>query len=159
MQEVLDSYRAGIQVTQVNLQKVDPPATVIAAFRDVQAARADRERAQNEAETYRNDILPRARGEAEKITQQAEAYKQEVIANAQGEVARFLSVYGEFKEARDITTRRMYLEMMEQVLRGTNKIIIDQGPGGQGVVPYLPLGELQKARPVQVPLVGQGGQR
>lgn len=145
LQQVLDSYDSGIQITQVNLQKSDPPAQVIDAFRDVQAALADRERAQNEAEAYRNDIVPRARGEAQRLLQQAEAYKQEVVANAQGEAARFVSVYNEYRVAKDVTARRLYLESMEQILRGTNKIIIDQ-KHGQGVMPYLPLPEL-KNRP------------
>ena len=125
MQSVLDGYRAGVTITQVNLQKVDPPAAVIDAFRDVQSAQADRERAQNEAE----------------------AYRQEVIANAQGEAARFVSVYNEFKEAKDVTARRMYIETMEQLLRGMNKVVIDgSSQGGSGVVPYLPLPELQRPR-------------
>lgn len=144
MQAVLDSYRTGIEVSRVNLQKVDPPAAVIDAFRDVQAAKADRERAQNEAEAYRNDIIPRARGEAEKIIQGAEAYKQEVIANAEGEAARFISVLNEYRQAKDVTSRRLYLETMEQVLRGMNKVVIDQPQGSQGVLPYLPLNELTR---------------
>jgi len=152
MQQVLDSYDAGILITQVNLQKADPPAQVIDAFRDVQAARADRERAQNEAEAYRNDIVPRARGEAQRLLQQAEAYKQEVVANAQGEAARFTSVYNEYKVAKDVTARRLYLESMEQILRGTNKVIIDQ-KNGQGVMPYLPLPELRN-RPAAAPAQG-----
>jgi membrane protease subunit HflK len=149
MQLVLDSYRSGIVIQQVNLQKVDPPSQVIEAFRDVQAAKADRERAQNEAEAYRNDIIPRARGEAQRMAQQAEAYKQEVTNNAQGEAARFVSVYNEYRQARDVTARRLYLETMEQILRGTNKVVIDQSKGGAGVLPYLPLPELQRARPAQ----------
>jgi membrane protease subunit HflK len=149
LQRMLDSYGAGVSIQQVSLQKVDPPSQVIEAFRDVQAAQADRERAQNEAEAYRNDIIPRARGEAQRLAQQAEAYKQEVTANAQGEAARFVSVYNEYRQARDVTARRMYLETMEQVLRGTNKVIVDKQEGGGGVVPYLPLQELQRARPPQ----------
>jgi membrane protease subunit HflK len=154
MQQVLDSYDAGILVTQVNLQKSDPPAQVIDAFRDVQAALADRERAQNEAEAYRNDIVPRARGEAQRLLQQAEAYKQEVVSNADGEAARFTSVFNEYKVAKDVTARRLYLESMEQILRGTNKIIIDQRNGGGGVVPYLPLPELKGRPPVPAPVAG-----
>jgi membrane protease subunit HflK len=141
IQQVLDEYQAGVAVTRVNLQKVDPPNAVIDAFRDVQAAKADRERAQNEAETYRNDIIPRARGEAERILQAAEAYKQEVVATAQGEAARFLAVYTEYKRAKDVTSKRLYLETMEEVLRGANKIILDNEGGVQ---PYLPLTELQR---------------
>ncbi|MFN4275381.1 MAG: FtsH protease activity modulator HflK [Ferrovibrio sp.] len=143
MQAVLDGYNAGVVITQVALQRTEPPASVIDAFRDVQAAQADRERAQNEAEAYRNDIIPRARGEAQRMLQQAEAYKQEVIANAQGDASRFTQVYNEYRLAKDVTTKRMYLETMEEILRGTNKVIIE-GSTGQGVVPYLPLPELQK---------------
>jgi membrane protease subunit HflK len=142
-QEILDSYGAGILVQEVKLQKVDPPGPVIDAFRDVQRARADLERQRNEAEAYANDVLPRARGEAEKMIQEAEAYRQEVVARAEGDANRFLAVYKEFSRARDVTTRRIYLETMEQVLRGINKIIVDN-KGGTGVVPYLPLPELQK---------------
>ena len=145
MQQVLDGYGAGVQITQVTLQKVDPPGAVIEAFRDVQAAQADRERAQNEAEAYRNDIIPRARGEAQRLVQQAEAYKQEVIANSQGDASRFLAVYNEYRQAKDVTAKRMYLETMEQVLRGMNKIVIDSREG-PGVVPYLPLPELRRTQ-------------
>jgi membrane protease subunit HflK len=143
MQRILDDYGAGVRITQINLQKVDPPGAVIDAFRDVQAAQADRERVQNEAEAYRNDIIPRARGEAQRNLQQAEAYKQQVIANAQGDAARFLSVLKEYRLAKDVTAKRMYIETMEQVLRGMNKVIIDQ-KDGTGVVPYLPLPDLQR---------------
>ncbi len=146
MQNVLDGYKAGVTINQVALQRTEPPASVIDAFRDVQAAQADRERTQNEAEAYRNDILPRARGEVQRIVQQAEAYKQETIANAQGEAARFVSVYNEYKQAKDVTAKRMYLETMENILRGTNKVVLDQNASGQGVVPYLPLPELQKKK-------------
>lgn len=146
MQAVLDGYSAGVVITQVALQRTEPPASVIDAFRDVQAAQADRERAQNEAEAYRNDIIPRARGEVQRLLQQAEAYKQETIANAQGDASRFTQVYNEYTKAKDVTTKRMYLETMEQIMRGTNKVIVDGQNGGQGVVPYLPLPELQKQR-------------
>ncbi len=147
MQAVLDGYGAGVVITQVALQRTEPPASVIDAFRDVQAAQADRERAQNEAEAYRNDIIPRARGEVQRLLQQAEAYKQETIANAQGDASRFTQVYNEYRQAKDVTTKRLYLETMEQIMRGTNKVIVDGQNGGQGVVPYLPLTELQKQQP------------
>ncbi len=144
IQQLLDQYQAGISVTQVQLRTVDPPSQVIDAFRDVQRAKADRERARNEAEAYRNDIVPRARGEAERMVQEAEAFRQESIAHAQGEAQRFLSVYNAYKASRDVTSQRLYLETMEAVLRGANKIIIDPTGGGSGVVPYLPLPELQR---------------
>jgi membrane protease subunit HflK len=145
-QEVLDAYGTGILVTQVKLQKVDPPGAVIDSFRDVQRARADLERAKNEAEAYANDIIPRAQGEAQKMEQEAKAYKEETVAEATGDAQRFLSVYAEYAEAKDVTTLRIYLETMESVLGGMNKVIIDSQGGGSGVVPYLPLPEIQKRR-------------
>ena len=138
LQDILDSYGAGITVTQLQLQKVDPPAQVIEAFRDVQNARADQERKRNEAEAYRNSILPVARGEAVRLVQEAEAYKQQVVAEAQGEAQRFLSVYDAYRNAKDVTTQRLYIETMEAILRNANKIIVDKQVGS-GIVPYLPL--------------------
>ena len=147
VQNILDSYDSGILITQVEPQKIDPPEAVIAAFRDVQAARADEERAKNEAEAYRNDIIPRARGEAERILQEAEAYEQEVVARATGEAQRFILVYNEYRQAKNVTRRRIYLETMEKILAGMNKVLIDSSAqGGQGVVPYLPLPELDRRR-------------
>ncbi|MEZ5818415.1 MAG: FtsH protease activity modulator HflK [Hyphomicrobiaceae bacterium] len=143
IQSTLDSYGAGIQIDQVQLQKVDPPAQVIDAFRDVQAARADRERLQNEAFAYANRIVPEARGEAERILQGAEGYKQQTVAEAQGQAARFLKIYEEYIKAPEVTRKRLFLETMERVLSGTDKIILDQ-KGGQGVVPFLPLDQLQR---------------
>ena len=144
IQEILDEYGSGIQITQVQTQQADPPAQVIDAFRDVQAARADRERSKNEAEAYANDVIPRARGEAEQVLQQAEAYKKEVVAKAEGEASRFLAIYNEYKDAKQVTQERMYLETMEKVLADIDKIIIDKN-SGSGVVPYLPLPELKKS--------------
>lgn len=144
LQKVLNSYGAGVDITQVKLSKVDPPESVIGAFRDVQAAEADKQRYQNEAQAYQNDIVPRARGDASKITQDAQAYKDQVIAKAEGEASRFKAVYAEYKVAKDVTRRRMYLETMENILQGMNKMIIDKKAGGSGVVPYLPLSDLQK---------------
>ena len=144
-QQILDYYGAGIEITQVEPQDIAPPEAVIAAFRDVQAARADQERAKNEAEAYRNDIIPRARGAAERLVQEGTAYKEEVVAKAQGEAARFLSVYGEYAQNMDVVRRRMYLETMEEVLGGIDKVLIDSSAqGAGGVVPYLPLPELQR---------------
>src|SRR3984893_1922964 len=158
MQKTLDNYGAGIQVTQVQLQKVDPPAQVIDSFRDVQAARSDAERAQNEAQTYANRVVPEARGRAAQITQAAEAYREQTVAEATGAASRFLKVYEEYKKAPDVTRQRMYLETMERLFGGTDKIILDPGTGGQnGVVPYLPLNELtrpqaaRRAPPAQNP--------
>ena len=143
-QQILDEYNSGIQITQVQTQQADPPAQVIDAFRDVQAARADRERSKNEAEAYANDVIPRARGEAEQVLQQAEAYKKEVVAKAEGEASRFLAIYNEYKNAKQVTQERMYLETMEKVLADIDKVIIDK-ESGSGVVPYLPLPELKKS--------------
>ena len=151
MQKTLDHYGAGIFVQQVQLQKVDPPAQVIDAFRDVQAARADLERAQNEAQTYANRVVPEARGNVAKITQAAEAYKSQTVAEATGQTSRFLKIYEQYTKAPDVTRERMYLETMERVLGGSNKIIIDSSPGAQGVVPYLPLNELGPPTPPRSP--------
>ena len=144
IQQILDEYQSGIQITQVQTQKADPPDQVIDAFRDVQAARADMERSKNEAEAYANDVIPRARGEAQKILQAAEAYKKEVVAKAEGEASRFLAIFNEYKNAKEVTQERMYLETMEKVLADIDKVIIDK-EAGSGVVPYLPLPELKKA--------------
>ena len=143
IQSILDDYESGIQITQVQSQKVDPPDQVINAFRDVQAARADMERSKNEAEAYANDVIPRARGEAAKILQAAEAYKKQVVAKAEGEASRFISIYNEYAKAKEVTQERMYLETMEKVLAGIEKVIIEKNVGS-GVVPYLPLPELNK---------------
>jgi membrane protease subunit HflK len=145
MQKVLDTYGSGIQVTQVQLQKVDPPTQVIDSLRDVQAARIDQERAQNEAQTYANRVVPEARGRAAQVTQSAEAYREQTVAEAKGQSSRFLQVYEEYKKAPEVTRQRMYLETMERLFGGTEKIIMDSGTG-QGVVPYLPLNELTRPR-------------
>ena len=150
MQKVLDNYGAGVQITQVQLQKVDPPSQVIDAFRDVQAARADSERSQNEAQSYANKVVPEARGKAAQITQGAEAYREQTVAEAKGATSRFLQVYDEYKKAPDVTRQRMYLETMERLFGGTDKIILDQGGG---VVPYLPLDQLTR-RPQTPPQTG-----
>jgi len=145
IQSILDEYNSGIQITQVQTQKADPPDQVIDAFRDVQAARADMERSKNEAEAYANDVIPRARGEAAKIMQAAEAYKQKVVAAAEGEASRFVSIYTEYAKAKEVTQERMYLETMEKVLADIDKVIIEKN-AGSGVVPYLPLPELGKKK-------------
>jgi membrane protease subunit HflK len=146
LQFILDEYGAGVLVTQLQLRAVEPPSQVIDAFRDVQRAQADRERARNEAEAYRNDIVPRARGEGQRLIAEAEAYRQQVVAQAQGEAARFVSVFNAYKLAEDVTKQRLYLETMEQILRGVNKVVVDEALGGQGIVPYLPLNELNQPR-------------
>src|SRR5450631_3514654 len=154
MQRTLDHYGAGVQVTQVQLQKVDPPAQVLDSFRDVQAARSDAERAQNEAQTYANRVVPESRGRAAQVTQAAEAYREQTVAEATGQSARFLKIYDEFKKAPQVTRERMYLETMERVFGGTDKIIIDSGTQN-GVVPYLPLSELTRRPPTPPPAAPQ----
>jgi membrane protease subunit HflK len=156
MQKTLDSYNSGIQVTQVQMQKVDPPAQVIDSFRDVQAARADLERAQNEAQTYANRVVPEARGKAAQVIQSAEAYREQTVAEAKGQTGRFNKIYDEYRKAPDVTRQRLYLETMERVLGGTDKVILESGQGSQGVVPYLPLPELRNrpAAPAQTPPSG-----
>ena len=156
MQKTLDTYGAGVAVQQVQLQKVDPPAQVIDSFRDVQAARADLERAQNEAQTYANRVVPEARGRAAQILQGADAYKSQTVAEATGQTSRFSKIYEEYKKAPEVTRKRMYLETMERVLGGTDKIILDSnGQSGSGVVPYLPLNELRRPpAPAQAPSGG-----
>ena len=142
LQRILNQYKAGIEVTAVQLRGVDPPAQVIDAFRDVQRAQADRERLRNEAEAYRNQIVPEARGAAQKTIQDAEGYRQQVVAQAQGEAQRFTSVLGAYKLAPEVTRRRLYLEMMEEMLAKQTKVFIDQPSGAQNVVPFLPLQDL-----------------
>jgi modulator of FtsH protease HflK len=143
LQAILDAYNSGIQITQSQLLKVDPPQQVVDSFRDVQRARADQERLRNEAEAYRNDIIPRARGEAEQLVQEAQAYKQEVVARSSGDAQRFNDIYESYRIAKDVTVRRIYLETMEEVLGNANKIIIDKGASNSGVLPYLPLPAIQ----------------
>src|SRR5471032_1194060 len=142
LQKILDEYGLGARVTHVQLQRVDPPQDVIGAFRDVQAARADKERNVNEANTYRNQVLPRANGEASAIIQRGEAYKAQTVARAKGDAQRFDQVYEQYSKAKDITAERLYLETMEDVLKNASKVMLD-GKGSQGVVPYLPLPELK----------------
>jgi membrane protease subunit HflK len=157
MQKTLDHYGAGVVITQVQLQKVDPPKQVIDAFRDVQAARIDLDRSVNEAQTYANRVIPQARGNVARIIQAAEAYRSQTVAEATGQSARFDKIYQQYKKAPDVTRERLYLETMERVLGHTSKIIVDSKAGGQGVVPYLPLDEL--AKPGKATPTGSGGQQ
>ena len=143
LQKVMDEFGSGIEIVRVKLQKADPPQQVVDAFNEVQRAKADMERFKNEAEAYRNEILPKARGEAAQLLQNAQAYKEAVVNKAQGEADRFNSVYNAYNEGRNVTARRMYLETMEQILSDSNKVIIDQKKAGNGVVPYLPLDKLK----------------
>jgi membrane protease subunit HflK len=144
LQKILDSYGAGVFIASVKLQKVEPPKQVIDAFNDVQRAKQDRERQQNEAQAYANDIIPKAKGEAVRMIQEATAYNEKLTREAEGEAKRFLSVYEAYKGGKQVTRSRLYLERMQQVLKDSEKVIIDKGQGGPGVVPYLPLPEIKK---------------
>lgn len=140
LQEMLDEYKSGIRVVAVDLKKIDVPQQVIEAQIDVQNAKTEQERMKNQAEAYRNDILPRASGEAAKMIQDAEAYKQSVVARAKGDASRFSAVYEQYARAKDVTKSRIYLETMQEVLANMNKTIID---GDSRTVPYLPLNSLR----------------
>ena len=148
LQEILDSYNSGVEITQVQLQKVDPPGPVIDAFRDVQSAKIDQQRLINEAQAYRNNVVPVAHGDAARVVQEAEAYRQQVVRAAEGDAARFLSVYESYKAAEDVTARRLYIETMEHILRTTTKIFLDKSAAASGVVPYLPLPNLLQPPPL-----------
>jgi modulator of FtsH protease HflK len=146
IQLTMDSYDSGINIVRVNFEKADPPAPVIDAFRDVQAAAQERDRLQNVADAYANRILAEARGQAAQLLEEAEGYRAQVINEARGETSRFTAVLQEYEKAPDVTRQRLYLETMEKVLGDVDKIILDENAGGQGqgVVPYLPLNELRR---------------
>lgn len=146
LQKVLDEFGSGVEVVRVKLQKADPPKQVVDAFNEVQRAKADLERFKNEAEAYRNEVLPKARGEAARLVQDAEAYESAVLNKAQGDAKRFLSVYGAYKSGREVTVKRLYLETMEEILKKSNKVILDPSQKGGNVLPYLPLDKLQKTK-------------
>ena len=147
LQKVLDEFGSGVQIVRVKLQKADPPKQVVDAFNEVQRAKADMERFKNEAEAYRNEILPIARGVAAQKLQDAQAYKEAVVNKARGEADRFNSVYNAYKNGKDVTIKRLYLETMEEVLKKSDKVIVDPSPNGGNVLPYLPLERIQKLRP------------
>jgi modulator of FtsH protease HflK len=148
MQQTLDAYGAGVLISVVQLQAVNPPAQVREAFFDVNAAQQDAVRVQNEAETFASRVVPEARGQASRAVQQAEAYREQSVADATGQASRFRQVYEEYRKAPDIIRERIFLETMERVFGGMDKIIIDQNSQSPGVVPYLPLNDLQR-RPAQ----------
>ena len=146
IQSTLDSYDSGVTIIRVNFDKADPPEPVIAAFRDVQAAEQERDRLRNVADAYANRVLAEARGEAAQVLEQSEGYRARVVNEAEGEASRFLAVLGEYRNAPEVTRKRLYLETMEEVLGRVDKIILDENSsgGGNGVVPYLPLNELRR---------------
>ena len=158
VQQTLDAYGSGVVVEVVQLIAVQPPAQVREAFFDVNAAQQDAERVQNEARTFASQVVPRARGEAAQKIQQAEAYREQAVAEATGQASRFTQVYDEYRKAPAVIRERIFLETMERVLGGMDKIIIDQSGQGSGVVPYLPLTEMQR-RPPAAPAQGQGATR
>lgn len=145
VQAILDQYGSGVEITQVQLQKVDPPAAVIESFRDVQRANTDADRMRNEAESYRNDIVPRARGDAARLTAEADGARQSSIAEASGQAQRFLSVLKAYEAAKDVTMQRLYIETMQEILTKSPTTVVDAG--AQGVVPYLPLGDAGRVAP------------
>ena len=148
IQATLDSYDSGVRIIRLNLNRADPPQEVIDAFRDVQAAEQERDTLEKRADAYANQALAQARGEAAQLLQQAEGYRAQVVNEAQGEASRFVAVYDEYAKAPEVTRKRLYLETIEKVYGDVDKIIIDENSGGgQGVVPYLPLNELNKSKP------------
>ena len=153
LQSILDDYEAGLTIQNIQLLAVEPPPPVIDAFNEVQRARQDKERLENQAEAYRNRIVPTARGEASRIVEDANAYRERVTKEAEGEAQRFTEVYEGYLTAPLVTRRRMYLETMTEVLNSTVKVIVDPNAQGAGVVPYLPLNELRR------PAVGAGEAR
>ena len=148
IQSTLDSYNSGVTIIRVNFDKADPPESVIASFRDVQAAEQERDRLQNVADAYANRVLAEARGTSAQVLEEAEGYRAQVVNEAEGEASRFLAVLGEYQNAPEVTRKRLYLETMEEVLGRVDKIILDEGANGSGgasgVVPYLPLNELRR---------------
>ncbi len=137
-QAILDQYHAGVEIIQVQLQRVDPPAEVIESFRDVQRANTDAERVRNEAESYRNDIVPRARGDAARLTAEADGSRQASIVEAKGQAQRFLSVYAAYSAAKDVTLRRLYIETMQDILTHTPTVVVDDSV--KGILPLLQFG-------------------
>lgn len=142
-QTTLDNYQAGININAVNIEDVAPPREVADAFDEVQRAEQNEDQFIEEANQYKNRVLGQARGEAAQIREDAAAYKNRVVEEAKGEAQRFISVYDEYAKAPEVTRKRLFLETMEKVLGDSNKVIVEQG-SGQGVVPYLPLPELNR---------------
>ena len=146
LQSILDDYHAGVQVAAVQLQDVDPPEAVAAAFKDVTNAKEDREKLINQAQGYRNDIIPKAKGEAAELVNRAKGFAQARVNRAQGEANRFLATLKEYHQAKDIISKRIYIETLEEILPNAEKVIID-GKGGERLLPYLPLDRLSKPAP------------
>jgi modulator of FtsH protease HflK len=146
VQRTLDTYNAGISVVRINFGSANPPSEVIDSFREVQAAQQERDRLEKEADAYANKVLPAARGKAAQLVEQAEGYRAQVVNEAEGEASRFNAIYAEYIKAPEVTRRRMYLETMEKVFSGMDKVILDGVTSKDGgVVPYLPLDQLNRA--------------
>lgn len=144
-QQLLDLYRTGLIVTNVNIQRADVPEAVSEAFADAIRAREDKERLQNQAQTYANDVVPRARGEAARLIEDAKGYRARVIAEAEGESQRFLALLREYEKAPRVTRERLYLETMQDVLKNTGKVLLDVKEGSN--LTYLPLDRLMQSAP------------
>ncbi|MCB1347733.1 MAG: FtsH protease activity modulator HflK [Maritimibacter sp.] len=157
IQQTLDVYQSGVNIVRVNFDRADPPAEVIDAFRDVQAAEQTRDTLEKQADAYSNRVIAAARGEAAQLLEEAEGYRARVVNEAEGEAARFVAVYDEYAKAEAVTRKRLYLETLERVLGDVDKIIIDDGASGSGVVPYLPLNELQRSRSTDDATTTSGG--
>jgi membrane protease subunit HflK len=158
LQKLLDDERAGVEITQVQLQRVEPPIAVTDAFNDVQRARADKERARNEAEAYANDILPRARGDAERIRQESEAYRVQVVNLAQGEADAFLPLLRSYEAAKGVTAWRLYLDSVDEILKRASKVIVDtSGKGVSSVMPFMPVTEFKPTASPLAPALPQSG--
>ena len=151
-QQILDAYQVGVTVDSISIENVAPPPEVADAFDEVQRALQDEDRFQEEARQYANTLLGSARGQAASIREEAAAYRDRVVNEATGQAARFVAVYNEYRNAPEVTRQRLFLEMMEEVLGGTEKILVEGGASGSGVIPYLPLPELRAAQQA-----GQGG--
>jgi len=145
LQRMLDEYKSGVVVENLQLEKVDPPEEVIDSFRDVQTARADKERSINKAEAYKNAIIPQARGEAAKIVQEAEGYRAQAIDRAKGDATKFDAIYKEYAKSKDVTKKRMYLETIEKIFEKNGKTVVS-GKIGKSAIPYLPLDKLNRSK-------------
>ncbi|MFQ5993173.1 MAG: FtsH protease activity modulator HflK, partial [Nitrospiraceae bacterium] len=145
LQSLVDQYRAGVSIVAVQMQDVDPPEAVIAAFKDVASAKEDREKLINQSQGYRNDIIPKAKGEAAQMVNQAKGYAQARLARAEGEANRFLKTLKEYRQAKDVISKRIYIETLEEVLPNVEKIIIDRKAADR-LLPYLPLDRLGTGR-------------
>lgn len=156
MQRVLDAYDVGVEITQVQLQEATAPNEVIDAFNDVLRAEQDAEALINQANRYRNEVVPQARGQAAQLLQEAQAYREQAVRDANGDAERFAQVYEQYRANPRVTRERLYLETMERVMAGADKVIID---GRSGAVPYLPLDQLRRPAPAEPSVAPRGGQR